>query len=79
MAVTVLKIRRNVNGSFRENYYNLNIGVNGDTYNTNLKQIISADSNNPGAITSITFSGGTLTFNTTGAVNNAFVRVTATT
>jgi hypothetical protein len=77
MAVTILKTRNNVNGSLREKYINLNIGANLDTYNTQFKQIIAVDSNNPGAITSITFSGGTLTFNTTGAVNNVFLRVTA--
>lgn len=77
MAVTITKTRQNVNGSLREKYLQLNIGSNGDTYDTKFKQIIAADSNNPGAITSITFSGGVLTFNTTGAVNGAFVRVTA--
>lgn len=75
MAVTILKRRTNINGAFREVYLNLNIGVSGDTYDTKLKNIIDFNSNTT-AISSMSSSAGVVTFTTTGAVNNAFVRLT---
>ena len=73
--VTTQKIQRNVNGSYRQILYNLNITGNGDTFATNLKTIFSANTPNSAAITNMTFSGGTITFTTTGAVNGVPVDV----
>ena len=60
----------------KKRYYVLNIGVSGDTFKTGLKQILSVHTNNPGAVTLVAASGGTLTFTTTGAVNGVLVDVT---
>lgn len=61
MAVTVTKTRRNINGAFREIYLTLAVGITGDTYNTNLKQIIDINCDNT-SITAMSASAGVITF-----------------
>lgn len=66
----------NVPGSVREKVFpDIDIANTGDTLATGFQSIRNAYTNNPGAVTSMTFSGGTITFNTTGAVNNVVVTV----
>lgn len=65
---TVNSKLENVNGSYREVYYNLTITGNGDTLVVNPMKVIRAASwDNPGAVTSVTYSGNTVTFVATGA------------
>lgn len=75
-AVTVVSQRTNVNGSYREKYFKVNIANTGDTLATGFKQVNSVGSNNPAAVTLITPTLGSLAFTTTGAVNGLLVRVT---
>lgn len=53
----------------------IDIANNGDTLVTGFQQILSAYTNKPGSVTSMTFSGGTLTFVTGGAVSDVIVTV----
>ncbi len=74
-AVTVTKQATNVNGSFREKYFTVNIANSLDTLATGFKVIKAAEAND-GAITKVAATLGTVTFTTTGAVTGALVRVT---
>jgi hypothetical protein len=74
-AVTVTAYRTNVDGSYRESMYTINIATSGDTLATPLRTIKSI-SVNDGAVTKSAASGGTVTFTTTGAVTGALVKVT---
>jgi hypothetical protein len=73
---TGVPIQRNVNGSYRQNLYKLNITGNpSDTYDTKLKVIFSANTANTSLITNMTFSAGVITFTTTGTANGVPVDV----
>lgn len=73
-ATVVTKPVTNIDGSYREKFVKLSIASNGDTYVTGLKRIRAASVDNP-SITSVTFSGGTITFASGGAVSNFTLRV----
>lgn len=73
-AVTLNSQRTNVDGSYRERTYNIDIATTGDTLTTPFRTIKAASAND-GAITKVGVSGGVLTFTTTGAVTGALVRV----
>lgn len=73
-AVTVTKQFTNVNGSYREKFFTINIASSGDTLKTGMNLIRSMSAND-GAITKMAASGGTITFTTTGAVTGALVDV----
>ena len=80
-AVTVNSVFENVVGSWRERYYNVT-GVNGSTLQTNFNEVVAANSDNPGVVTSFSYSALatgtpiTVTFNTTGAFTNLKFRLT---
>ena len=74
MAITVSKQRTVITGNEKVKYYTLT-GANADTYNTGLKIVDAVGTSNPGVVTSVTASGGTITFNSTGAYTNILVRV----
>jgi hypothetical protein len=74
-AVTVTSYRSNVDGSYRESMYTLNIANTGDTLTTPLRTIKSV-SVNDGAVTKSAVSGGVITFTTTGAVTGLLVKAT---
>lgn len=73
-AVTQNSRKFNVDGSYREQLYNVDIATSGDTLVTGLHSISSVTFNDV-AITKAAVSGGTITFTTTGAVTGALVRV----
>jgi len=77
-AVTqVQKARVNVNGSYRENYYNLNIATTGDTLKTAFRRIVSIVSSDPKiTATSFVSATGVVTFTISGAVTGGLVRIT---
>lgn len=63
-------------GSLKQiTFPDIDIAANGDTLATGLQRILNAFTNVPGSVTSMTFSGGTITFVTGGAVNNVIVTV----
>lgn len=65
----------NVPGSLRQrDFPDIDIANNGDTLATGFQTILNAFTNQPGNVTAMSFSGGTITFTTGGAVNN--VRLT---
>lgn len=74
-AVTVNSYRTNVDGSYRESLYNINIATSGDTLATAFKTVKSVTTNNPGAVTNVVPTAGSLAFTTTGAVTSLEVRV----
>lgn len=78
-AVTVTTQRENVNGSYRERYFIVNIAADADTLATGLHYIVNAVAESQNASnTSVgtTISGGTITFQTAGAETGVLVRVT---
>ena len=65
----------NVPGSVRMiTFPDIDIAANGDTLATGLQSILNAFTNDT-AVTSMTFSGGTITFVTGGVVSNVKVTV----
>ncbi len=72
-AVTVNSVKYNVNGSLRDQYYNIT-GASGDTLTVGLNSIREVNHQSGSAMSSITSAAGTLpgtsiiTFTTTGAV-----------
>ena len=70
-------ISNTVPGSVNQKHFpDVSIATTGDTLATGLQTILNAYSNKPASITAMSFSGGTITFTTTGgAVNNAKVTV----
>ena len=61
----------NVPGSLREKTYpDIDIANSGDTIATGFQTILNAYTNQPGNVTVMAFSGGTITFTTGGAVSN---------
>lgn len=66
----------NVPGSVREKHFpDIDVANNGDTLETGFQSILNAITNQPGSVTSMTFSGGTITFVTGGAVSDLKVTV----
>ncbi len=75
-AVTVNSQRTNVNGSYREKYYNVTIATTADTMATSFKVIKSMSCNDVG-VTKMAAAAGVITFTTTGgAITAALVTVT---
>jgi len=74
-AVTVVSQRTNIDGSYREKFYTINIASSGDTLATPFKTIKSASASNV-AVTNVATSGGTVTFTTTGAVTGVQICLT---
>lgn len=74
MAITVAKNRTVVQGNEKVKFYTLT-GINADTLATGLKIVDLVTTNNPGVVTSVTASGGTITFNSTGAYTGILVKV----
>lgn len=73
-AVTITQQRNNIDGSYREKTYTINIANTGDTLTTPFKTIKSITCNDV-AITKAAAVAGLITFTTTGAVTAALVRV----
>mgnify|MGYP001604300040 CR=1 FL=1 len=73
-AVTVTAQRTNVDGSYRERFYTINIATSGDTMATPFRTIKGVSFNDV-AITKAAAAVGVITFTTTGAVTGALVRV----
>lgn len=75
-AVTVNKLRNNVNGNYRQKLYNVDIANNGDTLVTPLSYIAewNATAQSAAAVGG-TVSGGTITFATSGALPGVVVQV----
>ena len=74
MAITVNGFRDNVVGSYRERYYNIDVGVTGDTLDTGYHAILAVSTSNPAGITNVSEStAGVLQF--TGTGTGVYVRV----
>lgn len=65
-------VRYNVNGSWREQYYNITIANSGDTLLVGLTDVVTVDASPDNGITAITITpntpnaGSTIAFTTTG-------------
>lgn len=74
-AVTVTKQRTNIDGSYREKTYTINIAANGDTLAVSGMKAINATTSNDTAVTKMTVTGNSIAFATGGAVTGAMIRV----
>ncbi len=77
-AATVNSTLVNVNGSFREEYFNLDIATTGDTFQPKaFTKITGLSWNDPGAVTKASVTlGNLITFTTTGAITGLLLTVT---
>lgn len=73
---------KNVNGSFREYYYRVNIAANGDTLDVPLPRVVCVNMNDNAltavgvTVTALAPRRSRLTFACGGAITNCYVRVT---
>lgn len=75
-AVTVDSAIHNVAGSMREIVAQIDIANSGDTWATGLRTIKMLTHEPDANMTSVAYSGGTITFTTGGAITNMQIKVT---